>query len=160
MGSSLGPLLANIIMTEMKKTFTKNFIDEKKTLLFCGRYVVDTLVVIERERLKLVYDALNNFDKSLNFTADTFDNVAPRGGFRTAATSKMERFVIIVNGWKTLTIITKRSILDVAAVLDPPLAPHFLDIEIHPDGLTLYFTMLKNGQTYLKNLAVFTPQDF
>ena len=36
-------------------------------------------------------------------------------------TSKMERFVIIVNGWKPLTIITKRSILDVAAALDPPL---------------------------------------
>ena len=33
----------------------------------------------------------------------------------------MERFVIIVNGWKPLTIITKLSILDVAAVLDPPL---------------------------------------
>ena len=44
-----------------------------------------------------------------------------RGGSRTAATSKMEHFVIIVNGWKPLTIITKRSILDVAAVLDPPL---------------------------------------
>ena len=44
-----------------------------------------------------------------------------RGGSRTDATSKMERFVIIVNGWKPLTIITKRSILDVAAVLDPPL---------------------------------------
>ena len=44
-----------------------------------------------------------------------------RGGSRTAATSKMERFVIIVYGWKPLTIITKRSILDVAAVLDPPL---------------------------------------
>ena len=44
-----------------------------------------------------------------------------RGGSRTAATSKMEHFVIIVNGWKTLTIITKRSILDVATVLDPPL---------------------------------------
>ena len=44
-----------------------------------------------------------------------------RGGSRTAATSKMERFVIIVNGFKPLTIITKRSILDVAAVLDPPL---------------------------------------
>ena len=39
----------------------------------------------------------------------------------TAATSKMERFVIIVNGFQPLTIITKRSILDVAAVLDPPL---------------------------------------
>ena len=46
---------------------------------------------------------------------------AIRGGSRTAATSKMERFVIIVNGWKPLTIITKRSILDVAAALDPPL---------------------------------------
>ena len=44
-----------------------------------------------------------------------------RGRSRTAATSKMERFVIIVNGCKPLTIITKRSILDVAAVLDPPL---------------------------------------
>ena len=46
-----------------------------------------------------------------------------RGGSRTAATSRMERFVIIVNSWKPLTIITKRSILDVAAVVDPPLSP-------------------------------------
>ena len=41
-----------------------------------------------------------------------------RGGSRTAATSKMDLSVIIV---KPLTIITKSSILDVAAVLDPPL---------------------------------------
>ena len=33
----------------------------------------------------------------------------------------MELFVIIVNGWKSLTIITKSPILDVVAVLDPPL---------------------------------------
>ena len=44
-----------------------------------------------------------------------------RGGSSAAATSKMERFVIIVNGWKPLTIITKRSILDVAAAVDSPL---------------------------------------
>ena len=44
-----------------------------------------------------------------------------RGGSRAAATSKMEGFVILVNGWKPLTIITQRSILDVAAALDPPL---------------------------------------
>ena len=43
-----------------------------------------------------------------------------RGGSRTTA-SKMERFVIIVNGFHPLTIITKRSILDVAAALDLPL---------------------------------------
>ena len=44
-----------------------------------------------------------------------------RGGSRTAETSKMERFLIMVNGWKPLNFITKRSILDVAAALDPPL---------------------------------------
>ena len=44
-----------------------------------------------------------------------------RGGSRAAATSKMERFVRIVNGFQPLTIITKRSILDVAAAQDPPL---------------------------------------
>ena len=38
-----------------------------------------------------------------------------------AATSKMEYFVIIVNVWKPLTIITKHSILDAEAALDPPL---------------------------------------
>ena len=40
-----------------------------------------------------------------------------RGGSRTVATSKMECFVIIVNGFQPLTIITKHSILDVAAAL-------------------------------------------
>ena len=33
----------------------------------------------------------------------------------------LEIFVIIVNGFQLLTIITKCSILDVAAILDPPL---------------------------------------
>ena len=44
--------------------------------------------------------------------------VKSRAGSRTAATSKMERFVIIVKGWKPLTIIAKRSILNVVAALD------------------------------------------
>ena len=42
-----------------------------------------------------------------------------RGGSRAAATSKMEYFVIIVNGFQPLTLITKYSILDFAAALDP-----------------------------------------
>ena len=42
-----------------------------------------------------------------------------RGGSRAVATSKMERFVIIVNGFQPLTIVTKHSILDVAGALDP-----------------------------------------
>ena len=38
----------------------------------------------------------------------------------------MELFVIIVNGWKLLTIITKSSILDAAAALDPPLRTYII----------------------------------
>ena len=49
-----------------------------------------------------------------------------KGGSRATATSKMERFVIKVNfitkRFQPLTIITKRSILDVAAALDLPLS--------------------------------------
>ena len=56
-------------------------------------------------------------------------NWMTRGGSRTDATSKMELFVIIVNGWKPLTIITKSSILDVAAALDPPLMTLPLQIQ-------------------------------
>ena len=52
-------------------------------------------------------------------------NESIRGGSRTAATSKMELFVRIVNGFQPLTIITKWSILDFAAVLDPPLSIFF-----------------------------------
>ena len=43
-----------------------------------------------------------------------------RGGSRFTATSKMELFVIIVNNFQPLTIITKSSVLDVATVLEPP----------------------------------------
>ena len=47
---------------------------------------------------------------------------------RTAATSKMERFMIIVTGFQPLTLIAKRSVLDVTAVLYPPLEmKHFVD---------------------------------
>ena len=38
----------------------------------------------------------------------------------TVATSKMELFMIIVNSFQPFTIITKCSILDIAAVLGPP----------------------------------------
>ena len=48
-----------------------------------------------------------------------------RGGSRAATTSKIECFVTIVNGFQPLIIITKHSILNVAAALDPPLLSLF-----------------------------------
>ena len=64
-----------------------------------------------------------------------------RDGSSTAATCKMEIFVIIVNDFQPLTIITKCSILDRAAVLHPPLT--FLIISFDNTGL-VDFTMESN----------------
>ena len=64
------------------------------------------------------------FSQCPNIT-DTFHAVivkSNRGGYRTAATSKVKFFVLIVNGFHLLAIITKSSTLDVAAVLDLPLS--------------------------------------
>ena len=50
------------------------------------------------------------------------------GGFRTAATSKIQFFAITVNSWKLLTIITKKgAILDVTAILNLPLILSLVD---------------------------------
>ena len=59
-------------------------------------------------------------------TEEQYNNYVTRGGSRAAGTSKMECFVIIVNGFQPLTIITKHSIFDVAAALDPPLVTSVL----------------------------------
>ena len=66
-----------------------------------------------------------------NFKISLFTKILKAGNIfqsrsRTAATSKMEHYVITVNGWKLLNIITISYILDVAAVLDPPLNLNFL----------------------------------
>ena len=72
---------------------------------------------LHERALRLIYcDHSSDFQELLQR-----DISVTRGGSRTAATSKMVCFVIIVNSCKPLTIIIKDSILDVAAALDPPL---------------------------------------
>ena len=87
-------------------------------------------------------------------------NMVSGGGSRPAATSKMELFVIIVNGFHPLTIITKCSILDVAAVLDPPLVSVMLRtqlivllfiLELYPILPLLHHYLQRNvGSSYEK----------
>ena len=74
-------------------------------------------------RIIIPYGALaNNFGYAWRqFGRLRGDSYRIKGGSRTAVTSKMEEFPIIVNGFEPLTIMTKRSILAVATVLDPPL---------------------------------------
>ena len=55
MGPSLGPVLANTIMTELENVLIKDLLDIG-TIAFYARYVDDTLVLVK----------LNNVQKVLN----------------------------------------------------------------------------------------------
>ena len=71
MGSSLGPALANIIMTELENTAVKDLTADATTG-FYARYVDDTLLLIKPENIQKVLQKLNSFHKSLNFISDPF----------------------------------------------------------------------------------------
>ena len=73
MGSSLGPILANIIMTEMEKKVLPTLF-EKGIIKHYIRYVDDTLVMIRDDKIKEVLEQFNKFDKNLKFTVDSFDD--------------------------------------------------------------------------------------
>ena len=61
MGSSLGPVLANIIMTEFEEVVIKTFI-ANGTIKFYTRFVNDTLLVIKPDNVKEVHNSLNKFN--------------------------------------------------------------------------------------------------
>ena len=71
MGCSLGPVLANIILTEFEKTVVSDLI-RSGIIKFYKRYVDDTLVLIKPSDIPLVLNKFNQFDKNLKFTVDTF----------------------------------------------------------------------------------------
>ena len=73
MGGSLGPALANIIMTEFEKVVVENLIKTGIVKLY-ARYVDDTLLVIKRKDIDFILQKFNSFDKSLKFTIDTFEH--------------------------------------------------------------------------------------
>ena len=86
------------------------------------------------------------FERVLNMSLIT----QCRRGSRDAATSKMERFVIIVNGFQPLTIITKRSILDIAAALDLPVINIFQLMRFLPEkSFTVHLLLSGQVVTFL-----------
>ena len=99
MGGSLGPVLANIIMTEFERVVVENLI-KTGIVKFFERYVDDTLLVIKRKAVDFILQKFNSFDKSLKFTIDTFEHCVP----------------------------------------------HFLHIEICPNGLGIYHKNTQTGQ--------------
>ena len=65
MGSSLGPLLANVIMTDLEEEVIKPLINDN-TINFYARYVDGTLFVIKRKDVCHIQNLLNNFDPNLH----------------------------------------------------------------------------------------------
>ena len=74
-GGSLGPVVANIIMTECEQVIVDKLM-KKKVIMFCTRYVDDTLLIIKKRDINYVLNQFNSFDKNLKFTIDTFENSA------------------------------------------------------------------------------------
>ena len=76
MGSSLGPVLANIIMTECEKVILPKLI-KKKIVKFYVRFVDDTLLLVKKSEINKVLAAFNSFNSNLQFTVDDFTNTNP-----------------------------------------------------------------------------------
>ena len=75
MGSPLGPVLANIIMTELEKNVQK--LTSSGMIKFYCRYVDDTLLLVKPADIPHIHNLFNKFDKSLCFAVDHFKNEVP-----------------------------------------------------------------------------------
>ena len=64
MGSSLGPVIANIIMTELEKVIVEPLITPGN-IEFYTRHVDDTLLLAKEEDIMFVFDKFNLFHKNL-----------------------------------------------------------------------------------------------
>ena len=72
MESSLGPLLANIVLTEFENVIVKPLIETSVLNCYC-RFVDGTLVLIKKDKIQHVLNSFNSFNKNLRFSVDTFD---------------------------------------------------------------------------------------
>ena len=83
-----------------------------------------------------------------------------RGGSRTAAASKMELFVIIVNGFQPLTIITNCSILDAAAVRSPLMVIFVSnDYQLGSLSLIVYISSVGYTKNIIESLTCLDTRD-
>ena len=124
--------LSTVVNNDLVKKTVCDKLIAKVNNIETSAFVLKTKYDIDKSDLEKKIPDISRLVKKTNYNAKIIEiegkipsiscsATTSRGGSRTAATSKMEHFVIINNGWQPLTIITKSSILDVAAVLDPPL---------------------------------------
>ena len=76
MGSSLGPVLANIVLTEFEKLIVSDLVDSGLIKFYRG-YVDGTLILLKPNNIPLLLEKFNSFhnsQKNLKFTVDRFEN--------------------------------------------------------------------------------------
>ena len=69
MGSPLGPVLADIFMTELEKTLLPNIYI--RYIKYWRRYVDDTISYVKIGSIKHVLCLLNSFDENIQFTFES-----------------------------------------------------------------------------------------
>ena len=76
MGGSLGPVLANIILTEFEQIIINPLISSGIIKFYC-RYVDDTLLLIKHDDIDMLLDKFHSFDNNIRFTYDKFSDEPP-----------------------------------------------------------------------------------
>ena len=64
MVSPLGPVLANIVMTELESTIVRELVDKSLVKLHL-KYVDHTLLLVKDKDINLIHKRLNSFDKKI-----------------------------------------------------------------------------------------------
>ena len=73
MGSLLGSVMANIIMTKLENKLIKPLLSDGTVKFYC-RYVDDALLAVKPQDVSCTQKLLNSFDKSFKITFDLFEN--------------------------------------------------------------------------------------
>ena len=71
LGGSLGPVLANIILTEFERIII-NLLISNGIIKFYYRYVDDTLLLIKHNDIEFLLNKFQTFRRDIRFTYDTF----------------------------------------------------------------------------------------
>ena len=70
-GTSLGPVVANIFMTALEKIIL-NDLSKDSVIKFYIRYIDDTFMLVKPENIDKILKKFNSFDKSIQCTFDKF----------------------------------------------------------------------------------------
>ena len=73
MGTSLAPIIANIVLTEFEEVAVAP-LTESGVLKFCCKYLHYTLVLVKKDQTDKILKVFNSFHNNLWFTVGKFEN--------------------------------------------------------------------------------------